>query len=702
MIPNVKDRELHNNGVSDIGTFGISIEDSAHIMGLLRDSIYTDKIKAVLREYSSNAWDANRAVGKGDVPIYVHLPTEEDPTLIIRDQGPGLSKEDVFKIYTQYGASTKRSDDESVGMLGIGSKSGFAYSDTFSVTSWHNGRKMHFVAVLDVTEKGLMNLLHETPCGKTTGVEIKIAVKQEDIEDFRDKAVELFRFFEPRPEINVDLPEPQDMKAVLQSSNNGYIFSRNYFKGGRFGNTPTWVAVMGCVPYRIDIDQILPKSLKDQGHWNNLSGVLYFKIGELNIAASREELKYSEQTKKVVLERITTLVDEYIQTVLSELASNSTSPWDRRLRARDVKYLDFPFPDDLKQLFSGSVTIQTPPKTFIFKQIGRKKTYGINIPVIKETRLIIRDTNKTLSGYGLRGSDFIVRKKGRVKMSEVMTELDDLTHKFDIVGIPTLRMSNMQWSPSISTIGRRSVIPNAVKVFKFIPEYVTYNNRARAWEPAPNKVISPDDVYVVVNKFIVDIDGFQNMYQRDKKLLGLVNEEIPDIYAYRNTEKNPLDQDKLIGKDYRDWRQEKWQSLIWKYPEAYENWLWATMFDYHDQRSTIYFLKPLLSNLGRDHQITKAFVRHLKERKKLKAIDKRLGDGLKDVFRMMEDIGEQDEDGEKLEPRILKQALKEKYPLLHVGNGYYADLLGELFSGRAKDWFDYIKMVDYFLEGKKP
>lgn len=702
MIPNVKDRELHNNGVSDVGTFGISVKDSAHIMGLLRDSIYTDKIKAVLREYSSNAWDANRAAGRGDVPIYVHLPTEDEPTLIIRDQGPGLSKEDVFQLYTQYGASTKRFDDDSVGTLGIGSKSGFAYSDTFSVTSWHNGMKMHFVAVLDVTEKGLMNLLHETPCGKTTGVEIKIAVRQEDIEDFRDKAVDLFRFFEPRPDINIDLPDAQDMKAVLKSSKNGYIFARDYYNGDRFGSTSAWIAVMGCVPYRVDLNQILPKTLKDQGHWNNLSGVLYFKIGELNIAASREELKYSEQTKKVVLERITTLVDEYIQTVLNELTVNSTSPWDRRLRAQDVRHLNFPFPDDLKELFSGLVSIQTPPKTFAIKQYGRKKSYDINIPVTKETRLIVRDTNKTIAGYGLKGSDFIVRKKGRVKLSDVMAELDDLTHKLEIVGIPILKMSNMPWSSKASAVSKHAVIPNSLRVFKLIPDRVGFTNKRERWEPAPDKVMGPNDVYVVSRKFIVDISNFTSMYQRDRKLLALVNEKMPDIYSYRQTEKHPLDEKKLVGKEYPIWRQEMWRSIIWKYPEAYENWLWATMFDFHDHRSISYLAKPLLLHLGKNHTITKAFIRHLKEHRKLKVIDKRLGDGLKDVFRMMEDVGEQDEDKEKLEPHIFRQALREKYPLLGAGSSYYSSDLGELWSGRAKDWFDYIKMVDYFLEGKKP
>ena len=91
-----------------------------------------------------------------------------DPTLFIRDFGPGLSRNDVFSVFTQYGASTKRNDDNSVGMLGIGSKSGFSYADSFTITSWNGGTKSIYVAVLDETDKGIINLMHEEPCGDET------------------------------------------------------------------------------------------------------------------------------------------------------------------------------------------------------------------------------------------------------------------------------------------------------------------------------------------------------------------------------------------------------------------------------------------------------------------------------------------------------------------------------------------------------
>jgi len=119
----------------------------------------------------------------------------------------GLSVDDVFTVYTQYGASTKRGANLSVGMLGIGSKSGFAYSDSFTVTSWHAGKKRIYVAVLDESKVGVINMLHEEDCGlHETGVEIQVAVRPNDILEFHNKARRLFQHFEPRPDINIDLP----------------------------------------------------------------------------------------------------------------------------------------------------------------------------------------------------------------------------------------------------------------------------------------------------------------------------------------------------------------------------------------------------------------------------------------------------------------------------------------------------------------
>lgn len=145
------ERVVTNSGTLGSAEFGISQKHAAHIMGILRSTLYSRKALAVLTEYGTNAWDEHRQAGIGDKPIHVVMPTAFKPTLKIRDFGRGLSEHDVLHIYTQYGESTKRDTNDAAGMLGIGCKAGFAYTDQFTVTSWHAGTKSVYVAVLDVS-----------------------------------------------------------------------------------------------------------------------------------------------------------------------------------------------------------------------------------------------------------------------------------------------------------------------------------------------------------------------------------------------------------------------------------------------------------------------------------------------------------------------------------------------------------------------
>ena len=179
MIPTQEERVTISGGVTASAPFGISTADTAHIMSILRD-MYSDRVLAVLREYSANAWDAHNEFGKPEVPILVPLPMDDDPNLRIRDYGPGLSVDGVLTVYNQYGLSSKRGTNLAVGQLGIGSKSAFCYSDSFTITSWYPetydddfmgprcGYKRIFIAVIDQSNLGKIDLVHEEEIGRAS------------------------------------------------------------------------------------------------------------------------------------------------------------------------------------------------------------------------------------------------------------------------------------------------------------------------------------------------------------------------------------------------------------------------------------------------------------------------------------------------------------------------------------------------------
>ena len=117
------------------GATAFTIAANAKMFRILSSGLYSNKEKAIIREVSCNAVDANVQAGNGDTPIEVHLPSALEPFFSIKDNGTGLTPDQMVKIYTQYGNSTKTDDNTMIGALGLGSKSPFSYTSMFSVIS---------------------------------------------------------------------------------------------------------------------------------------------------------------------------------------------------------------------------------------------------------------------------------------------------------------------------------------------------------------------------------------------------------------------------------------------------------------------------------------------------------------------------------------------------------------------------------------
>ena len=137
--------EVEAQGFAETASFQIAASGKA-FKGLI-DGLYSRKIEAAIRELSTNALDAHVAAGNGE-PFEIHLPTHFEPTFYIRDYGTGMSHDLVMRRYRTMFDSTKDGLNETdadtdpnsqVGMLGLGSKSFFAYTDTCTLTIWQDG-----------------------------------------------------------------------------------------------------------------------------------------------------------------------------------------------------------------------------------------------------------------------------------------------------------------------------------------------------------------------------------------------------------------------------------------------------------------------------------------------------------------------------------------------------------------------------------
>ena len=290
------DNNRYTTTITSSADFGIQNEDLSHIMGILRSQIYSDKLLAVIREYSTNARDANIQAGNNKA-IDVKLPSFTNQELSFRDYGAGLTDDEVCNLYVKYGASTKRDSNDYTGCLGIGCKAAFAYGDQFTIKSITETRITTWLARIDESKKGTISLISENENkyrGVETGVEVSIHIKKQDIDDCISKACNFFKYWNPEElRINatikhLDIHTETDQWIILnEKGNNNYGYNRQHGVAK---------VLMGGIAYPIDTKQSL--DAQESSYLLNCKNViLKAPLGSLEIAANRESLEYTDKTK---------------------------------------------------------------------------------------------------------------------------------------------------------------------------------------------------------------------------------------------------------------------------------------------------------------------------------------------------------------------------------------------------------------------
>lgn len=286
---------VESRGIVESTNF--NIETSAKAFIILSDSLYSNKIKAVIRELSTNASDSHLEKGNPERPFEVHLPTEKEPFFYVRDYGVSLTHENCMSLYQTYFKSTKTDTNDLNGCLGLGSKSPFAYSDSFMVQAYLNGVARTYAAY--VGDRGVPNfdLLSEHKTDQEDGLRVQVPVQSVDINKFHAEASSVYRFFDVKPNIiggYIAFEEPiikEDKYDLYENE------SRNYI-------------VMGQIGYPIDTRQCGHEVATVLDRYRGFTG-LFIKvdIGSLDITPSRESLSYNKTT----IENIKLAVNDVIK-----------------------------------------------------------------------------------------------------------------------------------------------------------------------------------------------------------------------------------------------------------------------------------------------------------------------------------------------------------------------------------------------------
>lgn len=274
-IPNNTDNVVLRTNADRSQNMYLDTESLPHIMGVLTN-LYADKVRAVIREYSTNAMDANIAAGKPTTPIRVTLPTFGNLFFEVADDGVGLSDEDVFRVYGGYGASTKRDSNDFNGQLGLGCKSALTYASMFNLVSVKDGVKSTYTIHKD--EKGIPTItrLSSVQTDAGNGVKVTIPVAKDDYLRFGHAATDFFAVWDVKPE---------GVNTFDLRSKNYKLTDDIYLEESTYSRKLE--IIMGGVRYPVPPENV-PVALE--------GAFVFAEMGDVDFTPSREALHMTKRT----------------------------------------------------------------------------------------------------------------------------------------------------------------------------------------------------------------------------------------------------------------------------------------------------------------------------------------------------------------------------------------------------------------------
>jgi hypothetical protein len=303
------------------------IKGSAKAFQILSGSLYSDKILAVVRELSCNAYDAHVANGNPDTPFEIKLPTNWDATFYVKDFGTGLSDDQVKNLYMTYFDSSKQDSDDFVGQLGLGSKSPFSYGATFNVESRFNGIKSVYTCYKNTDGVPSVRSMGSAATDEPNGVTISLGVKSSDIAAFQRATKFALMYFNVQPNY-VGMSDFTAHPVKYTAQGNGWKMRSgdSVYDGVR--------VVQGGVSYPVNIETV-HELLNDSESAHRVTNFMrhtvshlnldiLVNIGDVEIAPSREALTYDVRTAENLVQHMTDVEYEMRKSIVEELNAAPT------------------------------------------------------------------------------------------------------------------------------------------------------------------------------------------------------------------------------------------------------------------------------------------------------------------------------------------------------------------------------------------
>lgn len=320
MIVQNEVNEIQRSGISGERKFGISM--NAKMYDMMSAKLYQDRIGSVTREVCSNAWDGMKmrsmAEGAPLQPFKITLPTNLLPHFVVEDFGVGMPDEQAQDLYSTLGLSTKENSNHQIGAFGLGSKSPFAVTDTFTVENTYEGITHYYLCFKN--ESGLPSLLktgQKVEDDRVNGVKVIIPAPYSKFDEYVAAVNRQLFAMEPKPIVTNGRGFSFTTPKKLGENVDGYILVNNneynLYTRGIYGK-------MGMVIYPIDANSAnLGYNRKLHNSLRDGCVVLNFEIGDLDPLPSREGLTYDKRTIANIQDKYDLFAESYKETLKAEV-----------------------------------------------------------------------------------------------------------------------------------------------------------------------------------------------------------------------------------------------------------------------------------------------------------------------------------------------------------------------------------------------
>jgi len=229
----------------------------------------------------------------------------------------------------------------------LGSKSAFAYTDSYTIEAVKDGVERIFIASIkggiDDDDTGAIDLVAEQKTDKPNGVSIKIPFLKNDFYNLENKLVEFIRWrpLEDRPTIHgitygikeIEFTNKGDDWAIQTDTH------QNDCK-----------ALMGGVPYEFRVSELSKKDGKGEPYlkssittaFKKCAVALYFEIGDINFSSSREKISYDDKTCRALSDKINKIYEYCVkqaEKVKEDIDKATTLIKALEVRSKGVKEL---------------------------------------------------------------------------------------------------------------------------------------------------------------------------------------------------------------------------------------------------------------------------------------------------------------------------------------------------------------------------